>query len=923
MAKALARHDDPRDAGRQRSTAGGSSERKAKATARSPCSRSPRSLCVAASSSQRALTLEPWPATAPIRVRIAVHTGPAQARGHDFYGPGINRAARLRSVAHGGQLIISGDVHRCVASTMPKDAWLVDLGLHRLKDLAEPEHVWQIGQRDIAADFPPLTSLEAAGHNLPVQLTAFVGRDEELMVIHKRLETAPLLTLVGPGGIGKTRLALQVAADATDEFPDGVWLVELAAVTDPYAITPAIADALSVREEPGTDLLATIVGHLVDRRALLIIDNCEHQIDEAARVVHEILRGAANVRVLATSREPLAVYGEAVYAVPTLEVPQAGTAFPEEALASDSVRLFVDRAALVQHGFSVGEETERVVEICVRLEGIPLAIELAAALVRTATPSEVAARLADRLDALATGPRTAPERHRTLRAAIESSYDILPEAERGVFGQLSVFAGGFTLGSAAAVCEGADDIARAVERLADRSLIQARTTERGTRHVMLETIRDFASEKVDPATSHAAEQRHTRWALDFITSKASKLWSPEAAATIGAIDDEHDNLRAALTRTIDAEPDVAADIVTSIHVYWFTVGYLTDGREWSRRAAAATTDPRRRTRLHLYEAQFASAQGDPGAMPLVEKAVADARELGELEVAALGLNIMSGAAIQAGRLADAKDMASESLTLLRRVGQPRNVVQSLNVLGVIATMEGDDASAYSFYEDALAVSREIGMTETIARLLLNLGNLAVSKSEYEKARSYYEEVRELAGSVSDAVGLSAATTNLGVIAKTLGDLTTARETLNTALEMKRELGDGRGIVVALLALAEVEMLEEHNRASHDLVLEALQMCEQIEFSAGLIQGLEYAATLLERSGEADVGLRVASAADATRRSTGQKRSPEDQDEFDGLVGKLRAPLGEGADNVWASGADLDLPAAVALVRETPTPTRSV
>ena len=501
--------------------------------------------------------------------------------------------------------------------------------------------MWQVGHRDIPADFPPLLSLDAGGHNLPVQLTAFVGREEDVLMVRKRIETSPLLTLTGPGGIGKTRLALQAAADASDDFPDGVWLVELAAVADPSGVVPAIAEALGVREEPGKPLLRSIIDHVGVRRSLLILDNCEHQVDECARVVHELLRESRDARVLATSREPLGVYGEAVYAVPTLELPAADVFYPEEALESEAVRLFADRAALVNHEFTVGQETEHVVEICRRLEGIPLAIELAAARVRTTSAGDVR-RDRRPAHALETGPRTAPERHRTLRAAIASSYDLLTEAEQAVLVRLAVFSGGFTTVAAIAVCDGdraVGDVERQVQttRRPHHSFrCDRRRSEPATS--MLETIRDYAlAQDRGRRRPQDANSRHTRWALEFITTESNKLWSPEAAQTLARIDDDHDNVRAAIARSIDDfDPDTAAQIIVGIHVYWFTAGHLTEGRLWTRRGREAATDPQLITRLGLYEGQFVAAQGDPEAIGLIEASIAAARELGDLEVAGVG-----------------------------------------------------------------------------------------------------------------------------------------------------------------------------------------------------------------------------------------------------------------------------------------------
>ncbi len=863
---------------------------------------------------QRALRAEAWPAAAPIRVRISLHIGPAQARGEDYFGPGVNRAARLRAVAHGGQILISADTRDAVANALPDGVWLSDLGLHRLKDLAHPEHIWQVGHGDLANDFPPLRSLDARGHNLPVQLTGFVGREMEVLGLRKRLEVSPLVTLTGPGGIGKTRLALQCAAEMTDDHPDGVWLVELASVREAAHVAPAIAGVLGVREEPDRPVVDSIVDHLAGRKLLIVLDNCEHLVDECAQVVHTLLTAAGGLRILATSREALRVYGEATHAVPTLELPEATSAFPEEAMASDAVRLFVDRAELADHDFTLGPHSGEVVHICRRLEGIPLAIELAAAHVRTSSVAEIAERLHDRLGALDAGPRTAPERHRTLRAAIESSYERLTGAEQAVFVRLSAFSGGFTIDAAADVCAGdgvdAADMPTLVKRLADASLLQTRATPVGTRYVMLETIRDFAAERTGDELAVRISDLHTRWALAFISRHGPRTRSADAADAIAHIDEDLDNLRTAISRSFESDPDTVISIIEHLFGYWFSAGHLREGREWCRRGFDATSDPLRRVRLGLYEGQLAQTQGDPAAIPLLEEHIAAARALHDTESVGLGLNILAGAAIQAGRVADAKTMASEALTLLRRKGKPRNVVQALNVLGVAATVEGDVPAAYALYEDALAICRDNDMQETISRLLLNLGNLSAGRSDVKRAIEYYAEARELALAVGDVQGASAALTNLGVMAKAEGDYVGARRLLDEALAVKREMGDGRGIAIALQSLSEIDRHEGSYASAQRLMQQSLTTCLDLQFSQGMILGLETIAALLADTGRAVAGLRFAAAAEAARTSTGQRRSIDDSAEFDRVVTTLRDLAGREAGRSWDEGLELALSDAV-------------
>ncbi len=408
---------------------------------------------------QIALTRHAWPENARLSVRMALHTGEAQFRDDDYYGSEVNRCARLRSIGHGGQTLLSESTAELARPTLREDAALRDLGMHRLKDLQRPERVFQVLHADLRTEYPPLNSLTSLPNNLPQQLTTFVGREKETAEVAGMLRGARLVTLVGSGGVGKTRLAIQVAAECVELQPDGVWLAELAPLSDPALVPQAIATELGVREEPGRDLSATLADYLRPKTALLLLDNCEHLIEASATFVDVALKAAPNLRVLATSREALNVPGEGTYRVPSLSLPQPGDESRIERLVqSESVRLFVDRAALTNPGFQLsGPNAPSVAHICLRLDGIPLAIELAAARVKSMSAEQIAARLDDAFRLLTGGSRTALPRQQTLRAAIEWSYNLLDEQEKLLLQRLSVFSGGWTLESAEKVCS--DDAA--------------------------------------------------------------------------------------------------------------------------------------------------------------------------------------------------------------------------------------------------------------------------------------------------------------------------------------------------------------------------------------------------------------------------------------------------------------------------------
>ncbi len=402
----------------------------------------------AAADAQQVLLDEAWALPEPLRVRMGLHTGRAEIRTGDYYGPAVNRAARVSAAAHGGQVVVSHATEELVRDDLPAGAALTDLGEHRLRDLARPERVYQVDAPGLRSDFPPLRSIDAYPTNLPLQLSSFVGREREIATIAKELYDARLVTLTGVGGVGKTRLSIQVAAEVLPHYRDGVWLCELAAATDPDSLAQVVASTLGVAQRPGLDLAASILEYLRGRELLVLLDNCEHLLDAAGRLGEGVLRECAGVRILATSREGLGVEGERVVALRSLGVPEQG-AGSDAAAASEAVRLFLERAHAAQAEFELdAASVEAVGEICRRLDGIPLAIELAAARVVAMHPREIADHLDERFRLLTGGRRTAVERHHTLRATVDWSYSLLGPTEQAVFARLGVFAGSFDASAA-------------------------------------------------------------------------------------------------------------------------------------------------------------------------------------------------------------------------------------------------------------------------------------------------------------------------------------------------------------------------------------------------------------------------------------------------------------------------------------------
>ena len=451
----------------------------------------------AAADAQHALGAEAWESIHPetIRVRMGVYTGEAEARDGDYYGPALNRAARLMSVGHGGQILISAVTAELARDRLPTGLSLRDLGEHRLKDLVRPERIFQLAGAGLRVDFAPLKSLDLIPNNLPAQLTSFVGREAEIAEARRLLSATRLLTFTGSGGTGKTRLSLQVAAEALADFADGVWLVELAPLADPDRVAAAVAAVFDLRDQPGRTMLEQLQDYLRARQVLLILDNCEHLIAASARVADALVRACPKVKVLASSREALGLAGERIFHVPSLGVPEP-KAIVDAIARSEAVQLFVERATAAQPRFSLNAQNASAIgDICRRLDGIPLAIELAAARIRLFAPEQIAARLNDRFKLLTGGSRTALPRQQTLRALIDWSYDLLPDPEKALLRRLAVFAGGWTFEAAEAVCD-SDDLLDALGHLVDKSLVAVDDCVGEARYVLLETVRQYAREKL-------------------------------------------------------------------------------------------------------------------------------------------------------------------------------------------------------------------------------------------------------------------------------------------------------------------------------------------------------------------------------------------------------------------------------------------
>jgi predicted ATPase/class 3 adenylate cyclase len=570
---------------------------------------------------QRALLSEPWGEEIDaLRARMALHTGTADERNGDYFGPAVNRVARLLSAGHGGQVLLSLATQELVRNQLPTGTWLRDLGERRLKDLSRPERIFQLAAPDLPPEFPPLRTLESSPNNLPLQHTPLIGREREVEEVCARLRSpgVRLLTLTGPGGAGKTRVGLQAAAELLMEFEDGIFFVALAAIADPALVASTIARTLGLTDgaQPPEELLK---GYLHDRQTLLVLDNFE-QVLESVPLLDELLSAAPSLKILATSRTPLRLYGEHEFPVPPLSLPDPGSLPPVERLTQyGALRLFVERARAVKPDFSLTKENApAVVEICARLDGLPLAIELAAARIKLLPPQAMLSRLGNRLKLLTGGARNLPQRQRTLRSAIEWSYELLDEGEKILLGRLAVFSGGSTLEAVEAVCDARGDLPVDVldgaSSLLEKSLLrQEEGLEGEPRFAMLETVHEYAREKLEESgEAEEIKRAHAEYFLTLAREADPELKGPGQLEWLQRLEAEHDNMRDALGWALQREEtELVLRLGGALWWFWFVRGHYSEGRRWLEEALTAGG----RARLDRVEGDGAGRGRSAGVAP--------------------------------------------------------------------------------------------------------------------------------------------------------------------------------------------------------------------------------------------------------------------------------------------------------------------
>jgi predicted ATPase/class 3 adenylate cyclase len=680
----------------------------------------------AAAACQRRLLAESWSAGIAIRVRMALHTGEADLRDGEYHGhAAINRCARVRAAAHGGQVLVTKATRDLVFPHLGDGLGLEDLGEHRLRDISEPERIYQLTHPDLPREFGPISTLDRQRDNLPAQATSFIGRGDELAQAREILARSRILTLTGPGGAGKTRLGLRIAAELAGSFADGAWLVELAALTDPELVPQQVAAAL---HRPDLEL-----GALRDKRLLLVLDNCEHLIGSCAELVASIVTACPGIAVLSTSREPLQVPGEVVMVVQPLA-------------AADAARLFAERCVSVRPGLELSGSSATVAAICRMLDGMPLAIELAAARTRAMSPAEILERLHDRFRLLTGGSRTAAGRHQTLRATVEWSYDLLDAGEKALFRRLSVFAGSWRMASAEAVCGGTDaglDVPDLVLRLVDKSLVAVEGDVR-SRYRLLETLRQYGLERLEEAGENAEfERQHAEYFLALTMSDdwPTQTWWLDARVQVVA--PELDNLRAALEWSRTQPADVQLSLVIGMAPLWMAQGRFAEGTSALQGALNRSPQP---TMLRLQALErlgwLAVEHGD------LSSAAAAAEEMLGLsdhtggEGRAMALALAGYVAMQTGDLAGASESLAESLTGYQTAGDLVGIAQVRHTQGSVARQQADLPAAQALFSEVLSIADDTTDHGLAVYALLSMIPILLAQGETAAARDRWQQAHQ-------------------------------------------------------------------------------------------------------------------------------------------------------------------------------------
>ncbi|OLE03033.1 MAG: hypothetical protein AUG82_07370 [Ktedonobacter sp. 13_1_20CM_4_53_11] len=874
---------------------------------------------------QRSLAAHTWPEGVEVRVRMGLHTGEPEPSSEGYVGLDVHLAARLLSVAHGGQVLLSRTTQQLVEHDLPEGVSLRDLGVYYLKDFRDPKRLFQVVMADLPADFPPLRTLDVRLNNLSVQLSSLIGREQEVTEVSALLQRADvrLVTLTGMGGIGKTRLGLQVATELLDTFADGTYFVSLAAVSDPMMVIDTIAHVLGLEHQHSGQRVSTehmeyLKAFLHDKYLLLLLDNFE-QVVSAAPELTELLIACLHLKILVTSRAVLHIQGEHEFPVPPLALPKRTQLAANEDLAQYAgVALFLERAFAIKPDLAVTEANiQAIAAICVHLDGLPLAIELAAARSKLFPPRALLQRMTHRLDVLTGGVQGVPARHQTLRNTIMWSYNLLDETEQQLFRRLSVFVGSYTLEAVEALCsafaDGAGQVVDGVASLIDKSLLlQIEREGEEPRLVMLETIREYGLEVLAArGEEEITRQAHATYYLALAEEAEPEYGGPQQVVWLERLEREHDNLRAALQWSIEPGAtqqriEIGLRLGGALRRFWLVRAFVNEGRAFLERALAAgigVAIPIRAKAL-IAAANLAIVQNDyPCTEALARESLVLFRELEDQEGTVFSFQLLGSALYQRGDLAAGSTLIGEALALSRKLGQTDSLAWLLYQQALFDIGQGEYTRACELLEESLTLHRKNEHKRGIAFSLIQLAKvLFVSEGDQVRVHSLLEEGLALARELSDKDSLASANALRGQIVLNRGDIATARSLLEESVRLRREVGSRHSTAESLALLARVVSVHGDHTAAYALYEESLAIGRDLNNVWLIVPCLDGLASLGARQGEFVRAARLWGAAEVLRESVGMHIAPIERADYEQRVAAARAKLGaEAFASAWAQG----------------------
>lgn len=892
---------------------------------------------------QAAHANEKWD-KAVIRVRVGIHSGNAEWNGKDYMGYiTLARAARVMSAAYGEQILISGDAY-CLLSVSNQPARadreihnefitphahdferrqsisFRDLGERRLKDVILPIRLYQITGAGLREDFPPLNTLDARPNNLPIQLTSFIGRETEMKQVKDDLKLNRLVTLASAGGSGKTRLALQLAAEIIDEYENGVWFVDLAALNDPALLTAKVNETLGIKEESKKAIEETLIDFLKEKEILILLDNCEQLVHACAELAEKLLSSCPRLKIIATSREALNCKGEKTFRIPPLTMPDPNSQqTPEQLTQYEAVRLFIERALLVNPEFRVNNgNAPALAGVCSRLDGIPLAIELAAARTKILSVEKIHERLDDRFSLLTGGKRTALPRQQTLKALIDWSYDLLAEEERILWSRLSVFSGGWTLEAAEEICSyetiDKDEILDLLSQLTEKSVIIY--DELKERYRMLESIKQYGIEKLP--NGDEIFLRHLNYFLGLSQKVEPNIRTGNAKIWLGIIEADHNNFLSAIDWSANNNNSEKGGLVAvGLGEFWSIAGHYSTGIRLIENIlqSSAAPDKSLRSKLLSWIGVFKWRHGDYEQSEKYHKEnLAIGREIGDKRGIAASLNSLGIVSFYRGDYEQAEKYSKESLAIGKETGDKRGIAVSINNLGNLSFDWGDYDQSEKYFKESLVILEEIGDKRGVAATINNLGNVSYERGDYEQAEKYYKECLAIRKEIGDQRGIAASMGNLGNVSSARGDYEQAEKYHEESLAIRKNIGDKFGFAKSMDNMGNVSFARGDYEQAEKYLKESLAMRKEIGDKRGIAETMNNLGNVSYARGDYELSVKVLSSSEKILQSIGGALGKNDQTKKDEIIAKFQEQLSDKEFNkYWEDGKELTLEEACQLV----------